>query len=64
LHAVIKGSQANSKGSSGSSRSSTHHVPAAAEELHPSWAASRRKKALERGIQEFQGQKVVFSDSD
>ena len=66
-----KSSKANSKGSSNTSRSSTHHFQAAttatavdSEELHPSWAASRRKKAQERVIQEFQGQKIVFSDSD
>ena len=31
-------------------------------QLHPSWEARRRKKAMETGIHHFQGQKTVFSD--
>ena len=64
--ASAKSSKASSKGRnvSSSSRSSVQATTTAREELHPSWAASRRKKAQERGIQEFQGQKIVFSDSD
>ena len=33
-------------------------------QLHPSWEAKRRKKTIESGIGQFQGQKIVFSDSD
>ena len=36
----------------------------ACSSLHPSWAAIRQKKAKEGGIKEFQGQRIVFSDSD
>ena len=36
----------------------------AGSSLHPSWAAIRQKKAKEGGIREFQGQRIVFSDSD
>ncbi len=42
-----------------------HPSRSLSEELHPSWAAARRKKrAEEGGVMEFQGQKIVFSDSD
>jgi len=39
-------------------------APDEASGLHPSWAASRKRKAEEGGIVKFQGQRVVFSDSD
>ena len=37
-------------------------VKEAGPQLHPSWEARRRKKAMETGIPQFQGQKTVFSD--
>jgi len=36
----------------------------ASSSLHPSWAAIRQKRAKEGGIREFQGQRIVFNDSD
>ena len=40
-------------------------APAAGERaLHPSWAASRRRKEQEASVLQFLGQKTVFSDSD
>lgn len=32
--------------------------------LHPSWEASRKKKEQESKLSSFQGQRIVFSESD
>ena len=34
------------------------------EVLHPSWEASRKRKAMEKIQQSFEGKHVLFSDSD
>ena len=56
-----------------SSRAQSHKVPVRQdkpqgrqkeEPLHPSWEASKRRKELESKHTSFQGQRIVFSDSD
>ncbi|XP_013094714.2 serum response factor-binding protein 1-like [Biomphalaria glabrata] len=34
------------------------------EKLHPSWEASRKRKAEQSGIAEFKGKKITFNDDD
>ncbi len=42
----------------------TNQRPQGSDQLHPSWAASKKRKEMENRILEPQGQKIIFADSD
>ncbi|XP_064390201.1 uncharacterized protein LOC135338110 isoform X2 [Halichondria panicea] len=42
----------------------TNKQPQGSEQLHPSWAASKKRKEMENRILKPQGQKIIFADSD
>ncbi|GFR76965.1 serum response factor-binding protein 1 [Elysia marginata] len=39
-------------------------TPGSSEKLHPSWEASKKRKAEQSGIQAFKGSKITFDDDD
>lgn len=44
------------------SLSDSDPVSASAEKLHPSWEASRKRKAEQSGLKAFEGTKIIFND--